>query len=341
MEISPTIRPPYVPVIKWQLYERIALGALTAPVAARVLPCLEIRDSAQHDTLLKHLATVWSRPALVDYADPSGTLTTTRESELKAFLEQLTEESCDIIPVFNPADVTRLEAKVIGLMVKRCAKVALRVRLKHYETTSAALSALKSAIAKLGMTNDAIVLLIDLGATPGLNEDQLTTLATFVKDCSALNFASVTLVSGAFPKDLQAIKGSGTISRNDWILWKSVDTLTAGVNLGYGDYGILHPQWSEEQLKRRGGRATIKYALAVAWRIIRGTDKTRAQSIAISQLMTTVYAKEFRKKGYSHGDTMIANRLDPAVPLAKKKSGNAHITEAWTIHITYLVTDQY
>jgi len=334
-------RPPYIPIIKWQQYERSALAALTPFVADRVLPCLEIRDSKQHAALLKHLAGIWSRPALVDYADPSGVLTKPRADELKAFIRQLAVETNDVIPVFNPVDVVRLGATTIAAIVRQCSKVSLRIRWKHYDSGADAIATLKSALPLLGKEPNKIILLIDLDVTPSFGDGELNTLAKFVIDCTALKFSTVTLLSGAFPEDLQSIKSSGTVPRSDWLLWKRVELLVPKANLGYGDYGILHPRWSEAQLIRRGGRATIKYALAAVWRIIRGANKTKSESIAISKIMTTIYAKEYRKKGYSHGDTMIADRLDPLVPLSKKKSGNAHITEAWTIHITYLVTAQY
>ena len=69
MSAEPAARPSYVPIIKWQKWEQRALSELRDPVIERVLPCLEIRDSSQHRTLLKVLGTVWPHRAMVDYAN--------------------------------------------------------------------------------------------------------------------------------------------------------------------------------------------------------------------------------------------------------------------------------
>lgn len=338
---STDARPPYVPIIKWQQYERSALAALEKPVADRILPCLEIRDSSQHDALIKHLATVWPRLVLVDYADPSGTLTASRFKELSTFLKQLPADDSSVIPVFGPPDVLRLGGTAVASILKKRHRVGLRLRTRQSGSDAAALAMIQQALQILGIAAESVVLLVDMGTTPTLTSNERSSFASFIAGCAALGFNMVTVASGAFPSDLQSIKGSKLIDRDDWVLWTSLVPLIPSVNIGFADYGILSPKWEEIQLTRRGGKATIKYALDNSWRIIRGTDKTKGQSIAISVLMTTVHQAEFRKKGYSHGDTMIADRVDPSLPLSKKKGGNAHITEAWTIHITYLVKAQY
>lgn len=333
--------PPYVPIVKWQANEQRALQKTYPDVAPRVLPCIEVRDSSQHKRMLSHYDKVWKGSALVDYSDPAGNLTPTRQAELLAFLSLGTGSSMYASPVLSPY-ATRLSfltvAKALGGR-----KIALRLRLKDVTEAGIHQHAIDKIMALPGATSLVDRLIVDLRCTPTaeLSTAQINTLASTIGTMKAMGFVHVHLASGAFPESLQHINSAGEVKRRDWALWQKVAAASPGTLIGFSDYGPLTPEWTEEILTRRGGRSVIRYALQDKWRILRAPSNKVGDSIAISQLMVGAYAAEFKGKPYSFGDLLIDERADSAVPLKDKRCGQYHITEYWSHHIAYVVKDQY
>lgn len=342
MSTESAVRPPYVPIIKWQKWEQRALSELSMPVIERVLPCLEIRDSSQHRTLLKSLGTIWPHRAMVDYANPDGILTPPRTKELREFCTQHPNAAAQVIPVINPGDLRALGKPKLMALLHGHRQAAYRLRVSQYDSIDNAVATLESVMEDMPTPEDGALLIIDLGVTPAAwTANAIKALGINVTYCAGLGFVSVHLASGSFPESLASIAGSGTVTRRDWQLWEAVAATITETNVGFSDYGVLWPRWSEAVLMRRGGKATIRYACADEWLILKGNSLQRSESIAISQLMTTLYAAKFEGRSFSFGDRLIADRADPAIPDRDKLCGHAHIAEGWTHHINFVVKKQY
>lgn len=331
--------PQYVPIIKWQMWEQRALKELLGPVVARTLPCIEARLPAQHATMLTSFANVWKQAALIDYSDPLGKLTATRINELIQFLTLVGGSGLLASPVINPATAAADFPLISPHLGDR--KVALRLRLSNIEHVPYGIAIVQAALAVPGLAAKANRIIVDLGPTPAYDAAEKNDLAAMLLTLKGLGFEHIHLASGAFPRSLAHINGAGVVTRKDWELWASVEALVPTVLVGFSDYGPLNPDWSEETLKRRGSRVTIRYALDDKWRIVRGQYATKAESIAISSIFLTTYPTEFQGKPFSFGDKLIADRVDPAVPAKDKFGGHYHITEFWTHHISYVLQKQY
>lgn len=332
--------PPYLPIIKWQLWEQSALRETFPDVAPFVLPCIEVRDSSQHATLMVKLPDVWPRAALIDYADPQGRLTGQRASELKDFLALARQNQWPVAPVLHPLDAVALTS-ALSKEVLQFSEVVLRLRTEGLGIPLILEDQVKAARLKLGAGRTSR-LIVDFGASPAAwAQADVGTLVTSLTRLKALGFDHVHLASGAFPESLAHVATMATFARHDWGLWKDVNAKANGLALGYADYGPLSPKWTEEVLTRRGGRVVIRYARDQDWLVLRADGNTKAHSIAISQLMVGVYKASFKGPGYSYGDKLIADRADPTLPDKAKKGGQVHIAEYWTHHIAMVVKDQY
>lgn len=333
--------PQYVPIIKWQANEQIALKNTYSDVFHRVLPCLEVRDSAQHLTMLANLDSVWKAPALVDYSDPDGKLTPTRKAELLAFLNQGTGTSVLASPVLSPYTSAADFQSIATLLNGR--KLALRLRVDNPSTLGNHQVGINTFMALPGAKSTVDRLIVDLRCTPS-GDPTSVELQTFVSALVALKsagFQHIHLTSGAFPESLQHINGAAEIKRRDWALWTKVAAASPATLIGFSDYGPMWPRWSEEVLTKRGGRAVIRYALTDKWRILRGPSAKKADSIAISTLMATLYAAELKPRAYSFGDELIHDRADSLIPEKMKKCGLYHFVEFWSHHIAFVVKEQY
>jgi hypothetical protein len=150
-----------------------------------------------------------------------------------------------------------------------------------------------------------------------------------------LDWRSLTIASGAFPKDLSELERNRQheLKRLDWSTWQ--EQVSTGSRLkrrpSFSDYTIQHPIYSEPP-ERPNFSASIRYTAKNHWVIMRGEglfhkgSPGAIQWPANAQLL--VERPEFCGKDFSYGDAYIfAESLELGKPPSVKvKSGNA---ETW------------
>lgn len=334
--------PQYIPIIKWQQYEQIALKEVDKALIPRMQPCIEIRTNKQHLNLMDRLQAVWPHEVLVDYANPSGALTHVRQVELLDFLQHAVQRNIPAAPVLGAAYVAGMGDKFFKIAAS-LPPIMIRLRLGELQLSGDKLQLAQGAHAYLKAAGLHSRLIVDLGVSPKeWTSAQLTTFAQGLRSLAGIGYESMHLVSGAYPVSLASVKtGSASFKRTDWQFWYEINAVVPDLAIGYGDYGTLSPEWTEEVLTRRGGRAAIRYTREANWLILRAGGATSADSIAISEILVSNHAADFKGASYSFGDKVLAERADPNIALKKKKSGHYHITEAWSHHIAYVLKDQY
>lgn len=334
--------PRYIPIIKWQSWEQRALEKVDAALLPRVQPCIEVRTSKQHLSLLGKLQKVWPHEALVDYANPSGVLTQVRHNELLDFVKQAAQQKIPASPVLGPAAVGAMGSNFWKLAVS-LPSVSVRLRLGSLTISKNDLLLAQGAFASLQARGVSSSLIVDLGVSPKeWTAAQATSLGNDLKSLAAIGYQSIHLVSGAYPGSLASVKtGSAIFKRSDWNFWSDVNAAVPGLSIGYGDYGTLSPEWTEKALELRSNRIALKYTRDDNWLILRADGKTTGDSIAISEILVNNYPKDFKGSAYSFGDLLLAERADPTVPEKKKRCGHYHISEAWSHHIAYVLKEQY
>lgn len=329
----------YIPIIKWQQNERIALRHLKPEVKQYVLPCLEIRTPDQHAKLLECFEDIWNAPAIVDYANPQGMLTKERISELRLFLRYARNNGHIVVPILNPMDLPIFTNGNLIKSILKHEEIALRLRVEDYKFTDINIERCKAAIKAL--PGKLLRLIVDFGQSPQEEHSvNFNTLNSDFKKLRSMGFKSIHLISGAFPNDLSSVKnGPKHFTRYDLQFWKKMQSLHPLTPLGYGDYGILSPGWTEETLTRRGSRVAIRYTCSESWFILRGANAKKSESIALSQLLLTVHEDIFKGEEYSWGDKIIADRANDEIKEKEKKAGGYHFAEAWNHHITFVIKD--
>ncbi|UZE01130.1 beta family protein [Pseudomonas mediterranea] len=333
--------PRYIPVIKWQKYEQLALKKIDAALLPRVKPCIEARTSDQHTNLVKNLHTIWPHETYVDYSNPSGDLTAQRQAELMGFLKVAAAAKLPVSPVIGPAYLAGLGVPFLQATAT-FPSVAIRIRLSSFQLNPQVFQLVTGSLATLKAAGRKAELFVDLGVSPkGWAPADVQAFGVTMQLLSGIGYSSVHLISGAFPASLASVKtGSGKFERNDWKFWEAVSASVPALKIGYGDYGTLSPEWSEQVLERRSNSIAIRYTRDDNWLILRATGKTAPDSVALSQILVNNYP-DFKRKGYSFGDDLLEQRADPNVALKLKKCGHYHITEAWSHHVAYVLKEQY
>ena len=330
--------PYYIPIIKWQSWEQRALLQTRGDVKPYVRPCIEVRHSNQHSSLVGNFQTAWGAPALVDYANPEGRLVGIRPLEFEAFLQIAKANGFPTLPVINPLDAPLLRPALLGL-VQSFPEIFLRLRISGLTVNAEHYTQTMMAAQVLSRPGNRIHLMVDLGVTPAWEAAEVPAFTGMMAAFKNAGFSQIHVASGAFPESLAAVKTVANLPRRDWSLWAALNTNAPGLLLGYSDYGTISPRWTEETLTRRGGRVAIRYARNLDWLVLRADGSKSEHSVAISTLMVTVHAASFKGREYSYGDELIADRANPAIK--KKNAGLFHFTEGWCHHLATVIKDQY
>ncbi len=332
--------PQYMPIIKWQKFEQYALLGLDERFTGATLPCIEVRKTTQHVDLMQGLAKNWRHAVLIDYADPVGRLSSARMAEFGAFLRHAGARAYPVTPVVDSRDMTELP-DALQQALKPFQVIALRVRVSSIGAAANVLEQAKKALGLARELNVLVRLIVDLAVTPqewtGNDTKKLTEV---LRDLQRERLQSLHLASGAFPNSLAQIQ-VGEFARRDWKLWKEIQDGAPDLVIGYSDYGVISPEWSEEALTKRGSRVAIRYARLDDWLVLRADGNSKKHSEDLSILMVNVYRDSFKGARYSTGDHMIAVRANRLAPARQKKSGTYHVTEGWIHHVAVVVTEQY
>lgn len=340
MSLHHTGYPTYIPIIKWQKFEQRALQGIGAEnYKEGIHPCIEVRTITQHKELMAGLGKCWPGPALIDYADPSGRLSNNRIAEFVAFLKHAGTRSYPLTPVIDPRDAESVKQQLLDHL-EPFNRIALRSRLSEFSLQEEDLRLIGEAVASLIQPGRELQLILDLGVSPASWEPQ--DVDNFVLQLCELpwnSLAHVHLASGAFPLSLSEVT-TAEFPRNDWKLWADVNTRAKGLRLGYSDYGVVSPRWSEDALGKGIPHAAIRYTRDSDWLVLRAGGSKKEDSIALSQILLTEYADSFKGEDYSLGDHEIWIRGQQG-PMYNMRSGSNHISEGWIHHAAFVVKAQY
>ena len=149
---------------------------------------------------------------------------------------------------------------------------------------------------------------------------------------------SITIVAGAFPKDLSELEKNNQhlLPREDWLSWRKY-ALKGGL-AGYGDYTIQHGLFEEREGTRVNFSASIRYTGPADWVIMRGEGVFNkggpgfAQWPANAQLLCE--RPEFSGEKFSAGDKFIKE-----MSLQSLNTGGAKewLTAGIIHHLAYIV----
>lgn len=340
---TPTPAWQYIPIIKWQKWEQKALQHLDAQLAQKTLPCIEARTHQQQFNLAEKLLSVWPRPSIVDFADPGGYLTGGRANNFTTFLQEARTKGVAVIPALNPEDNIAIASASLMQAMVACGEILFRVRLPLFCVPDSTLQACQRIATRLSGQGARIRLLIDFQETPpDWGPNNLEDLAHSVQKFLTQSYTQVHFASGAFPASLESVKtGAGVFTRHDWRLWCEIQHALTGQPIGFSDYGVLSPTWSEKTLELRSKSTNLKYTAQDHWLVLRTAGKTKDELIALSTLLVNIYPHLFKGAGYSYGDKLIADRANTTVPLKLKRCGHYNITDAWNHHIAFVVQEHY
>jgi len=154
-------------------------------------------------------------------------------------------------------------------------------------------------------------------------------------------FRNFIMISTAYPESFENVKwGTDSITRHDWLFYK--DHLVANSRLArrpvYGDYTVVHPNFTAIDMRRVKPMAKIAYTSKTGWHTRTGLDfrGNRNQMHDHCKEIVTDEIFGFRGEDFSYGDGYIAK-------CARREKGPSNLT-IWkqvmiNHHITMVVDD--
>jgi hypothetical protein len=121
-----------------------------------------------------------------------------------------------------------------------------------------------------------INLLIDLGSLNGMDRAGLVKARSRAQDfidlaMTARDFGLVSIVGSSMPKDVSEVpkQGRAAIVRSELPLWLEVADSLSDLEIAFGDYGVIHPNFSLKA-PATNANAKIRYTSAREHHIFRG-----------------------------------------------------------------------
>ena len=185
-----------------------------------------------------------------------------------------------LVPVTGLSRTKEYQASVATVV--KDDKRGICLRLTPAEIIDAGFaSSIRALLKSLGLTEDAVHLLVDYEA----NDPVVPSVESLLAAIPNLNkWQTLSVASGAFPPDLQGFEpGNRRIPRNDWLAWKKAVS-TAKNRLrkpSFSDYTIQYGLY-KEPVEGCNPSVSIRYTLDEEWLIMRG-DAVRGKATSHAQ----------------------------------------------------------
>jgi Beta protein len=333
----------YVPVLRWKSSERQAVCKLEPTQRKCVTPIFELvpKDFATASTTsvlskqAKQIAETWGWDELffIDFH----------------LLDENMTAHC--VPIFmKQADAYNLKAGLVtgpnrSDSFQGAIKAALKntgrelcFRISAYDLRQAGFQqTLKNLLNFYAKKPVDVHLTIDFESIG----NPLPEIAAFTNTIPNLNdWRSLTVISGAFPKDLSHLEKNGQyeLPRNDWLIWKNY-AMTAKTRIpSFGDYTIQYGVFEEHEGKFFNFSASLRYTSDEYWVVMRGEGVQNEDGAGFKQFPAQAQLlaerSEFRGAQFSFGDQYIYS-----MGLQFEKSGHAKdwLAATFNHHITFVL----
>lgn len=316
----------YVPALRWRQAEYQALLRLDSNAKDRVVPCITIPELEFDFELWKPKKTIeghvrpfvtrfekkWGkRPAWIgvhpNIAD--GLMDDGRDILTHVFdgLRTFDAKAVPLVRLDAGKQMQSSVAAIIGLD-GRGAAIAIRLEDLMKKDTFARLVAMFTA---LGIGEDEIDLLVDLGE-PNFEpyEAFSNALINALRRLGDLHrFRNFVLLGTAIPETFARVaKGQDELPRHDWLFFQTfLVSLPSGMRRPvYGDYTIVHPDFTPQDMRKIKAAGKIVYTTGKSWWIRKGGAFRGNEAQMHDHCAALVGSGAFKGEAYSYGDDYIA-----------------------------------
>ncbi|MEW5976033.1 MAG: beta family protein [Acidobacteriota bacterium] len=350
----------YVPILKGKRGELGALHVLSDKTKNTLTPLIDIprvtlvypQKEPKH-TLEKHLESVaknilrsWGnmRRVFVDLSEfELLDRTSMGDHPLTYFFNLLREHSIQAIPTTGLDRDLRYNDALASVLARDRLGAMIRVREEDIGSPQKLNAELDELLRSIAVNRRSAHLLLDFGAIGQKNIRSLAKLAicTINQLSEVSQWQSLTLASSGLPETMSEVQSGGKtpVDRLELKLWRSVIGQSNGIARvpTFGDYGVVHPDFVDQDPRAISPSAKIRYTLEDQWLIIKGRSLKRYKYAQYHTLAGLLVAERgYRGRGFSWGDSYVA---DCAVQACGPGNLQTWVTVDTSHHLT-LVAEQ-
>ncbi|MBN1959315.1 MAG: beta family protein [Deltaproteobacteria bacterium] len=347
--------PQYVPILKSKRGEFGALRELASNTRHCLTPLIDVvrmpidkRDQpidGHLDKIAENIRDSWGmgRPIFYDVKDlPLDTRTSTGEHPLVYLGERLIANEIEAIPTIGlDRDDYYIQATHRMCLVVK--SVLLRLEVDDITLPNELSVNIQALLNEIEVQPSATHILIDLGSIRDndANATAETVLGMLRSLESIQEYASVVVAGSSMPQGLSELVHADTtalLPRNEWDIWQLLQAMPSiPRNLGYGDYGVVHPDMLDLDPRRITLGAAIRYTtnndvLVIRGRAIKSHPDGFGQFYTLAE--TLVDLPDYRGSSFSWGDSRIYQ-------CAQRQCGTGNL-ETWVKvgtnhHLTHVI----
>jgi hypothetical protein len=313
-----------VPILKGKKGEFDALGWLGDPAKDALTPLIEVFTipwdwdddvpaktiEAHLDSFAKGIVGGWgpNRSVFVDtiWLDPAELAGGKHHLE---YLFDALRGHVDAVPVGGLVRGNAHAAAIAAIGAQDGRGACCRLDADDVSDTATLASRIDAWLAAVGLTAVEADLVIDFGEVTATNRGAFEIAAGALLPTlpHLADWRSLTLASGAFPRDLSSVPAESEelFDRHDWRLWRAVDGSSVPRKPTFGDFGIGHPELSDPDPRTMRPSASIRYATDTQWLVVKrrwvrhGYDQYRDASAIVGG------RPEYSGAAHCRGDAFI------------------------------------
>ncbi len=275
----------YTPILKGKANDLKALGKLPRPLAPHVHSVVELLSPNDGESIesscvrfahqlrkhcpLHHVSVDLHSIAPEDRADDGS-------PALEALCANLHGVGIAFTPVFGFDHEPELWDRVARIAVRENRGLTFRLKIDDLEAGEDTIADVIERLRYADIPANLTRIVIDLGSLGDTDAVALVRLRGLVQDfvdtaLTAANFGMISVVASSMPKDVGSVAKQGTKSfyRQEMPLWLNVAAGVPSEMIAFGDYGIVHPNFSDKIIATNAN-AKIRYTKGLHHHIFRG-----------------------------------------------------------------------
>lgn len=312
----------YTPIVKGKANDFKAIGKMPKNLASRAVPLVELlapdEPSDIEDACIRFGSQLRKycpkqRVSVDLHAIPPRQKASDGSPLLESLFANLRGIGVDFVPVFGLDHEPELWGRVSRTAREEGRGLTIRVTSDDLLIPDDTRDELVDRLESARLDASGVNLLIDLGSLLGMDKAGLAAMRSRAQDfidlaMTARDFGLVSLVGSSMPKDVSAVpkKGHAAIARNELPLWLAVADSLSETHIAFGDYGIIHPNFSMKA-PATNANAKIRYTSTREHHIFRGYSLREGigykQYHELSRRVRA--ASVYRGRDFSFGDEYV------------------------------------
>lgn len=312
----------YTPIVKGKANDFKAIGKMPEMLATITFPLVELLapdEPSQFDAsyirfgdqLRKHCPNQRISVDLHSIAPSQKTADGSRGLEAAcAYLKRL---GVQFVPVFGFDHEPELWNRIAKITSREGRGLTIRLTVEDLLVPDETLQELLDRLESAKINANQVNLIIDLASLHGMDKLTVAKMGSLSLDfidfaMTARKFGLISIVGSSMPKDVSEVpkEGEQAISRRELPLWLGVTGNLPKSALAFGDYGVIHPNFSLKA-PATNANAKIRYTSSGATQIFRGYCLREGgkynQYHDLSRRVVT--ASIYEGRGYSFGDDYV------------------------------------